>query len=182
MKKINFKEEYDLTFLWVGTNDVLTKTSFITSPIKIIFKQKKAENIEEFKKNYKKIIEKLDNISKKIYVISPLILGENIESVWNKNLKVLSGEIKKIIKENKKIEYIDIQKIFFNYLSSKDTSDYMLETPGIISDYLAKKPEKIKQISKKRHLYLTIDGVHLNKKGAGIVADIIYKKVKNEKN
>jgi len=150
----------------------------IQTAFKLILNQKATEDLEDFRKNYDQILNIIKPFSKKIYTVSPLILGENIKNIWNESLRVLSNEITKISSKSKNIEYIDLQKKIYKILSSQKSSEYIIETKGQIGDYISKTSENIKKISNKNHLQLTIDGVHLNNKGAQIVADIFYKTIK----
>jgi len=101
-----------------------------------------------------------------------------MKNIWNESLRLLSNEITKISSKSKNIEYIDLQKKNYKILSSQKSSEYIIETKGLIGDYISKTSENIKKISNKNRLQLTIDGVHLNNKGAQIVADIFYKTIK----
>ena len=174
---MNLSEKYDIVFLWVGTNDVLTHNSMMRSAIKIVFNQTITENQDEFRECYIDIINTISPIANKIFIVLPLLLGEDIENEWNKKLGLLSGEIKDISSDFKKVENIDPQKEFFSFISSKKPSKYMLDSAGVISDYLAKTPGNIDRISLKRGLHVTIDSAHLNDIGAHMVADIFYKKL-----
>ena len=177
---MNLSEKYDITFLWVGTNDVLAHTSMLQSAIKVIFNQTWTENKDEFRECYIDIINTISPVAKKIFTVSPLLLGEDIENEWNKKLECLSGEIRDLSFEFENVEYINLQKEFFSFLSSKKPSLHMLESTGAISDYLAKTSGDINRISHKRGLHVTIDGAHLNNVGAQMVADTFYKIITGE--
>jgi len=153
----------------------------VQTAFKLILNQKATEDMEQFRREYNELLDYIDPFSKKIYTVSPLILGEDLKNIWNESLKILSEEIKKISKKSKNITYIDLQKTFYDFLESKDPTDYIIETKGLLRDYLAKSHDNIDKTSKIRGLHLTIDGAHLNNIGAKIVADTFYNIITGEK-
>jgi lysophospholipase L1-like esterase len=123
IKKMNISKKYDIAFIWIGTNDVFKKVSNRYPLINKFLKQTYAKDIEEFRKYYLEIIETVSVNAKKIFTVSPLLIGEDTNNKWNEELGRLCEEIKEISKlEN--VEYIDLRKDFISVLSSKDISSY----------------------------------------------------------
>ena len=181
IKKMNISEKYDIAFIWIGTNDVLVHVSNRYPLLKRFFNQPGVQNTEEFRKYYLDIFGIISANTKKIFAVSPLLIGEDTHNKWNKELGRLSTEIKDLSSELKNVEYIDLRKDFISALSSKKISSYILL--GTITDsvftWLFNNPERVEEKSKERGLYLTLDGVHLNDAGAKMVADIFLKHIKN---
>jgi len=180
IKKMNISKKYDIAFIWIGTNDVLVNVSNKYHLLKKVLDQPYAQNIEELRKYYLDIIENVSENAKKIFTVSPLIIGEDTQNKWNGELEQLCEGIKDLSSKKENVEYIDLRDAFFSILSSKKTSSYIL--PGTINDlvfaWLFNNPKLVEKKSKERGLHLTIDGVHLNHEGAQIVADAFLKRIK----
>ncbi len=162
----------DITFLWIGTNDIFAKISNFYPVFKFFSKQVCAENHEEFSYYYKEILYMLSCKSKKVICISPIFIGENLKNRWNIKLKALSNIIKDISKSFENVTYFDLRNMFSSKLESKNPSNYIVKSNiRVFFDYLIyNKPEKINKKSKDRGLFFTLDGVHLNEKGAEIAS------------
>jgi len=183
IKKMNISKTYDIAFIWIGTNDVLVNVSNKYPLLKKILNQPCIQNIEEFRKYYLNIIETVSANAKKIFTVSPLLIGENTHNKWNEELRRLCEEIKDLSSKIKNVEYIDLRKDFISTLSSKKTSSYI--SPGTIIDivfaWLFNNPERVEKKSKERGLHLTLDGAHLNYAGAQMTADVFLKHIKANK-
>ncbi len=182
MKRRGIKN-HDISFIWIGTNDVLANVRKDYPIFKLLAGQIWSKKDEEFEEYFRKIIELLNNKSKKIFTIPPIFIGEDIKNKWNKKLNKKSKIIKQVSKEYEKVEFIDIRKKIYPKLR-KDTSKYIMKnTLKVIMDYLRYKDiKRADKKSEKRGLQFTLDGVHLNSKGAKIVADIFYEKIKEVEN
>ncbi len=178
--KDKLTEEADICFLWIGTNDVFVKVSKLYSILKFISRQKPAENHEEFSYYYKEILYILSENSHKVVCISPTFVGENLDNKWNLELKELSKIINSLTKNFENVKYFDLRSIFYKKLKSENPSDFIIKRiRHLIFDYLfCRSTEKINLRSKKRDLIFTLDGVHLNEKGAEIVADALVDYIK----
>jgi len=84
--------------------------------------------------------------------------------------------IKELSKSYSNVEYLDIRDLFINQLTTKKPSGYLTKnTTSVIFDkFIYAKPEDIDACAEKRGLHFTLDGVHLNTKGAQIVADSFF--------
>lgn len=137
----------------------------------------------DFTEEYEKLIWKLSD--KKIKAISIPCIGENIESDLNAKVDKYNESIKNLcIKYG--VAYVDFnkwQKEIINnsnpgtgYFISKNPFDVMIDS--LITTYLGFSS----WISKKRKLIVTVDGVHLNKKGAKGLAHLIEEDVEGKNN
>jgi len=182
IRKMKLKETYDIAFLWIGTNDILVNVSKKYPIIKRCCMQPWAKNMNDFSKRYQKLLELISKNAKKIFVVSPAIIGEDVNNKWNEKLGELSLEIKKISSKFKNIDYIDMHKEFTSFLSTKKPSKFILN--GIFRDVIAawlfNIPERVEKKSRERGLYLTLDGAHLNAAGAQMVSNIFLRCIKNE--
>jgi lysophospholipase L1-like esterase len=157
--------DYDLSFLWIGVNDVYSKLLSVQA-------QPVAKNHDEFKTYYEKVLELVMESSKKVVTVSPAIVGENIENESNKEINELNNLIQSIAHKHANVSFLDIQSLFFSHLSLVSSSDYIgIKVMRVMGDALFyKKTSRIDKISKERGLHLTLDGLHLNSTGAQIVA------------
>lgn len=178
MKRMDIKD-YDISFVWIGTNDVLANVRKSYPIMKVLAGQIWIKTEEEFEEYFRKVIDLIENKSKKIFTIPPIFIGEDINNKWNKKLDNISKIIKHVSKEYDNIEFVDIRKKIYPKLKTKKT-DYIMKNPlKILMDYLRfKNPKKVDEKSELRSLQFTLDGVHLNSAGAKIVSDIFYKKIK----
>jgi len=182
IKKMKLNETYDIAFLWVGTNDILVHVSKKYPIIKMCCMQPWAKNINDFSNRYQKLLEMITGNAKKIFTVSPAIIGEDVNNKWNEKLGELSLEIKKISSKFKNVDYIDMRKEFISVLSTKKSSNFILNSiwRDIIAAWLFNDPERVEKKSKERRLYLTLDGAHLNTVGAQMVTNVFLRYIKNE--
>jgi len=182
IKKMNIDKTYDIAFLWIGTNDILVHVSKKYPIIKTCCMQPWVKNINDFSNRYQKLLKMISKNAKKIVVVSPAIIGEDVNNRWNKKLGELSLEIKKISSKFKNVDYIDMHKEFTSFLSTKKPSKFILNGifRDVISAWLFNIPERIEKKSRERGLYLTLDGAHLNAAGAQMVSNTFLRCIKNE--
>ncbi|MEI6089926.1 MAG: SGNH/GDSL hydrolase family protein [bacterium] len=111
----------------------------------------------------------------KIILLTIGCVGEDLNSKLNLQRNEFNEIIRNVAAEEN-IILADTQAEFDRFLSGKAHSSYCLDNLWAVIwwDKLHKDPDKL---SKKRKLFLTIDGVHLNKKGAAIFADCILNKI-----
>ncbi len=178
-RKIEDLSSYDSIVLFVGVNDLFGKLTSTYRVLKVLMKQVWAKNEIEFSKQYKQTIEFLLTKTDKLFVIPPLFIGEEVNNKWNKQLDDYVASIEAICKSYSNVTYVDVRTDCITYLEDKSISGYM---PFKISELLKdvkelKTNEDVDERSKNRGLHLTLDGVHINSKGAKIIADGIIKAI-----
>jgi lysophospholipase L1-like esterase len=179
LAKINFKSPLDIAFIWVGVNDVFVKTRRFFPLFKRIRRQPWAKNHPEFQDCYQSIIEFLRDKIAQIFVLSPLFIGEDLDNAWNKELAVLSKIIKDLAITYPNVEFIDLRDHFIPLLALKNVSPYVRKSVfRVILDALfARTPEESRKKAPETCLHFTIDGVHLNRAGAEMIADVLLEKI-----
>ncbi|AIO18397.1 GDSL-like Lipase/Acylhydrolase [Candidatus Izimaplasma bacterium HR1] len=180
IKKIKHLEEYDLVFVFIGVNDVYSKINRKHEVMKALRRQYWSKDNVEFRALYYDLIKYLDTKCRKVVIIPPLLFGENLKSKWNEELKEYIEVIKDILKEYPHIDYLDVYSAFVEYLKDKEVVDYIPESlfrTGMDAAVLVNN-QLADQESDERGLHLTLDGVHLNSKGAKLTADIIADYIK----
>lgn len=171
---------FDISVLWVGVNDIFVKTSWAFPILKNLRGQPWVKDQPEFKANYKKLMEYIIGKSSHIITISPLFIGEDLNSIWNQKLNDLSKIIEAITREFKQSTFIDLQAVFSPLLENKKISPFIPKsvTKLLLSLFFRRSDRKTEGLTAKRKLHYTIDGVHLNDTGAEIVADEIAQKIR----
>ena len=159
-------EGYDLSFLWIGVNDVYSKLLKVQA-------QPVAKDFDEFKDYYVKVLELIIESTKKVIAVTPAIVGENTNNASNIEIKQMNALIESIASKYENVSFLNMQSVFFNHLSKVNPSEYMnTKVMRVMMDVLLyKKASRVDKVSKKRGLHLTLDGIHLNSAGAQIVAD-----------
>ncbi|MFD2444943.1 SGNH/GDSL hydrolase family protein [Bacillus sp. CGMCC 1.16607] len=170
-EKIDF--EYDITFIWIGVNDLYSNVLGVKQhPV--------VRSHTEFRHFYEKVIETALTWSKKVITVSPALIGERVGNQWNRELKELSNLIKDISSKYTEVTFLDLHQTFANEVRNKNCSDYISIKPmKVLIDVLfMRKRFQVDKAAQKRGLHLTLDGVHLNSKGADIVANLYEKLLK----
>ncbi|NLP50072.1 SGNH/GDSL hydrolase family protein [Bacillus sp. RO1] len=163
--KNKIDQDFELAFLWVGVNDIYSKLLKVQA-------QPIARNSEEFRQYYENVLETVMQFTKEVVVVSPALIGENLNSS-NRGLLNLSIILKEISKEHKNVSFIDLHQAFTKQLETLQSSEYLSTGLGrLVKDvFLYRSPKRVDRLAEERGLHLTIDGVHLNSKGANIVVE-----------
>ncbi|SET30338.1 Lysophospholipase L1 [Natronincola peptidivorans] len=172
------KSECNNYILQIGTNDVLLphlKECSNAWKNKIKVKNKAPiVDLSRYRDEYEKLIEVLH--TKHISIISIPCLGENLNSDLNKKVDAYNLVIMNIC-NNKGIRYINFNSWQKKSIREKENHYFISENPNdviwdsLLTTYLGLSG----WISKKRDLDITVDGVHLNCKGAIGLAKLIMK-------
>jgi len=180
VKKMNDLESFDQIVLFVGVNDVFGKLSIPYKILKTLTRQRWAKNSSLIKKQYEELISFVINENKNIIIIPPILIGENLDSIWNEELLDLIKIIHDIsINEN--IAYLELHNEFEKYLMNKVISDYLpIKLTDLLRDVKMLTTESlVDQKSRDRGLHLTLDGVHINSRGANIISKAIINYINN---
>ncbi|WP_286926913.1 MULTISPECIES: SGNH/GDSL hydrolase family protein [Lysinibacillus] len=166
LEKSKLASYYDLSFLWIGVNDVYAKLLKVQA-------QPVTKDHQEFKENYVNVLEMILASSKHVVLVTPALVGEEIRNASNMELKELSSIIHSISSKYANVSFLNMQKVFESHLEQVDSSDYInTNVLKVMKDVLFyKDPLRIDRLSQKRGLHFTLDGVHLNSKGAELVVD-----------
>jgi len=170
---------FDVFVLFVGINDIFGTLTWQYKFLKALKKQTATKSIVQFEASYSAILNYLSSFNKKIIVVPPLLLGEEVNSNWNQQVAELVSVIEKVVMENKDARFLDIRKVFIDVLKNRDISSYMpLSILELGKDVTRlKTAQSVDQKSKERGLHVTLDGVHINSEGANIIASNIVKEL-----
>lgn len=172
-------DNYDISILWAGGNDILSKILYKSTILGKEPEQKPCTSIDEFISYYDQILKLLLLHSKHIITVPPLTIGENFNNEWNKELEQLALAIRNISENYSNITYVNLRPKFAQTLEGLNSSDYILKSVvGLLKDTIKlKTPELVDEKSSERGLVLTLDGVHLNSKGAQLVKEIFAESI-----
>ncbi|CAG9622453.1 SGNH/GDSL hydrolase family protein [Sutcliffiella rhizosphaerae] len=170
MKK-EMEKDFDLAFLWIGVNDIYSRLLKVQA-------QPITRGSEEFKDFYESVLEIVKKAAKRVVVVSPAVIGETINSS-NRGLLNLSIIIEEIAKQQKAVTFIDLQAKFMEELETRRSSDFLnIGVVQLVKDvFFYKSAKRIDKLSATRGLHLTMDGIHLNSRGANLVAEAYAEKI-----
>ncbi|HUW89981.1 MAG TPA: SGNH/GDSL hydrolase family protein [Candidatus Nanopelagicaceae bacterium] len=162
-------EKYDIIVIEAGHNDLflpyLKKKWNFTST-------RKVAPLNKIKDFYDNGLRAISLHSKAKIIITTLsCLGEDVSSSLNQKRRLVNDQIKEV--GSKHGAYIaDVSPLFDKILRKCNSSNYLMDNPlNLVFDYFrSKRMNWAESISRKRRLVLTIDGGHLNSKGAIIYA------------
>ncbi len=180
VKSIKTLDQFDIFVLFIGVNDVYGKINLSHKILKRIRRQVYTDNLETFRLEYQSLIAFLETFNTDIILVPPLIMGEQLDNIWNEELGEFVKIIKDIIKNYNNIHYLPLRDMFLSYLNEVEVSNYLpfsIYETGMDAIQL-KTNELVDQKSLERGLHLTLDGVHLNSKGAKMVSKEICQKIK----
>jgi len=169
----NLVHPVDVSFLFVGVNDILVHVKPQFGWIKILARQPWAKTVAMFAEYYQKTLDLLTPKSSFIFAVSPLFIGEDMTNVWNQQLAALNNDIVQMAGGYKNVEYLDVRSEFIEVLDADLISSYVLSsaTQVVIDTLFLRKNEQVDRKSAARGLQLTMDGVHLNSHGAKLIAE-----------
>jgi len=172
----------DISFLWIGVNDVLVRTRRSFPLLKRLRHQPWAEDHLEFEAYYRSIMEFFRDRIGRLVTLPPLFIGEDLDNPWNRELAVLSDIIRDLSAAFPHAGFLDLRPRFSSLLASKKISPFVPKNiVGVVRDaFFTKTQEDLENRAVSRGLHFTIDGVHLNTAGASIVALAIQEKMRSE--
>ena len=177
IKKLDLSE-YDCLVVFIGINDIFGKLNRSHKIVRVLQNQVASKDKDTFILEYKEMMDYLLTFGKRLIIIPPLLLGEDLNNNWNKKVRELEIEIELLI-TNYNLPYLDVQKKMYEYLEHKEQSSFLpIDLRVIAKDVVSLTSlEHIDKKAKERGLHLTLDGVHLNTKGASFVAKEIVKEL-----
>lgn len=176
--------EWDLIVISAGHNDIILPEFMQKTEIHrgIVKRLKKSGSIpasgaEEFISTYKKFIADVRNITDATIILTTLsCLNEDLTSSTNEKRFLYNQEIRKLASENN-IQTAEVAEAFNRILQKSVCRDYFMDNlfESVLFDrYKSKTVPGVDRLSSKRALHLTIDGIHLNSKGAEIYAEQFF--------
>jgi lysophospholipase L1-like esterase len=185
LKRINkpsLFSDIDGIVLHIGINDIYGNLSPYYKVLKWLKHQSPAKNIDIFKKHTINLFEYLTSFNIPIYFVPPLFLGEDLSSKWNQTVSNYRKTMIQVAKDFEKIHVINVFEDMKKELENSIQSKYLpIKITSLLSDVRHLTTlELINQKSRERGLIFTLDGVHLNERGARILASRILQVIKSD--
>ena len=162
-------EYYDVIIIEAGHNDLFlpyVKSKWKFTSIRKVTPLNKMQSV------YNNGLEMVGLLSKAKIILTTLsCLGEDFSSQINQKRRFINDKIKEI-GSNHEAYLADVSSVFDKILRKSFSSYNLIDHPlNMVLDYFrSKRTNLVEKICKKRGLVLTIDGGHLNSKGAIIYA------------
>lgn len=180
------QSSYDMILFEAGLNDLLAPEM---STKGFLFRQKFTRIISEvydkpdaFEKAYRAAIESIKHKTHATVIIATLgCMNENLELPINKKRCVYNSIIRDIAIETG-CGLVDAGALFDGYLRRCRTRDYLMKgfwNTAYFDRFQCSVMGCPDYLSKKRGLHLTIDGVHLNSRGANLFRDETERQIKS---
>jgi hypothetical protein len=171
--RTGFPGHFDLAFLWIGVNDVTSKVN----PVMRLLGFRPAKDMAEFQTCYREILDLVTRQATRVMLVPPVLKGEDLQSQWNWQMDSISRLIRRLASTYAGTGFLDLRETFTSALAGRVTSDYLHENPLTVArDLLGSFGDTyVDKKSARRGLYLTLDGVHLNSRGARMAADAFIK-------
>jgi len=179
LRKTTWEAPFDIIFLWIGVNDVWVHVSPLYPFIKRLRRQSWARNADDFLQDYRLLLDLLIPQAKHLFTVSPLFIGEDLDNPWNQELEQLTDGIAALSQTYQGVSFINLRDSFSSRLKIKKTLPFTpKKTTQIIRSILrsSRNQPPVNQ-SHSPGLHFTLDGVHLNRVGAEIVAEEFSQKI-----
>lgn len=178
LQTLPFPTDIEIAFLWVGVNDVFLKVSPSFGLLRRLRNQHWSANQTEFEASYRKLLAYLQPRVRHVVTVSPLFIGEQLDNLWNRALESIIAAVERISAQYYVSRYIPLREAFVRELAQEPSSDYLARSLAVIQlDKLLRTPQQVDAVSARRGRRFTLDGVHLNSRGANIVAEIFYQTI-----
>ena len=173
VSRMEFGEPFDVACLWVGVNDVLRRDGWPVQTFHRALGQRRARDVDEFRACYRATLDVLCDRAGRVIVAPPVLKGEKLDNPWNRRLARLEGAIRDLAAGREGVEFLDLRTTFAEALAGRPTTDYASRDPFrvLIDAARLRTPEQVDRVATARGMYLTLDGVHLNSRGARLAAD-----------
>jgi len=186
-KKIAYDADYDSIVFEAGYNDILlpafkNKNFLFRSALSYLLKKQynPLGSPEAFAPAYQDIIRYLlSRTSAKIILTTLGCINENLDSELNQQRWAYNQIIRQTAQDFT-CALADVSPKFDKILSQQKNQDYFLEfffNTAALDLFHYKYLHRADELSRERNLLLTIDGVHLNSRGAGIFMKEIEKQL-----
>ncbi len=164
---------FDLAFVWTGVNDVLARISWASPITRRLFGKPWADTHEEFVAQYRELLETLSPYATHVIAVAPLFIGEDLSNPWNQVLDALALEIEALCAEFDRVEFLNLRPYMTDVVSGECASSFVEKHGlGTVWEAIAlRDAEAVDRVAAERGLCYTVDGVHLNSRGARAVAD-----------
>jgi lysophospholipase L1-like esterase len=175
---------FDLAFVWTGVNDVLAHVSNVSPWTRRLLGEPWTEGQDAFVSTYRELLAELQQMAQRIVSVAPLFVGEDLDNSWNRQLAQLSKAISEVCSSFENVEFLDLRPEMTDVASNRCDSSFV-ERSGLATVWEAvalHDADAVDRLSSERGLCYTLDGVHLNSRGAQVVADVLARVIEGNPN
>jgi lysophospholipase L1-like esterase len=164
---------FDLAFVWTGVNDVLARISWASPITRRLLGKPWADSRAEFVAQYRLLLETLVPHAARVVAVAPLFIGEDLSNPWNQELDVRAREMESLCTDFARVEFFNLRPYMTDVASGECASPFVEKRGlGTVWEAIAlRDSEAVDRVSAERGLCYTVDGIHLNSRGARAVAD-----------
>jgi len=179
LTRLRFGDPFDITFLWIGVNDVVGGSPWSFQVVNALLRKPHATSRDEFRAYYQATLDLLCRHARRVIAVSPLLKGEDLSNPWNHDLAALSRLVEELASRHERTGYLDLRAAFVRGLAGQPVSGYLpTSVIRVALDALTlRSDEQIDRQAAERGLHLTLDGIHLNSVGAGMVAKMFLETI-----
>jgi lysophospholipase L1-like esterase len=174
LTRSRFGDPFDIAFVWIGVNDIAGGSPLSFQIVNALVRKPHATSRDEFRAYCQATLDLLCRHARRVIAVSPLLKGEDIHNPWNRELEVLARVIEELTSHYERAEYVDLRRVFVQRLAGRRITSYLPRSViRVALDALTlRSDEQIDRQSAGRGLHLTLDGIHLNSVGAGLVTEM----------
>ncbi len=165
-------ERFDLAFVWTGVNDILARISWASPITRRLLGEPWVDTHEEFVEQYRELLVALSPHTVRIVAVAPLFIGEDLANPWNQVLDTLASEIESLCADFEGVQFLNLRPYMADIASGECSSPFIEKHGlGTVWEALAlRDAEAVDRVAAERGLCYTVDGIHLNSRGARAVA------------
>lgn len=175
VKRWNLEDRTDIAVIFIGVNDVFGKLTPSYRMLKMLRRQRWAPTQEHFERVYRLLLRGVTMRAGRVITIPPLLLGENQRNPWNTEIQALAGICRSVSSEFDNVHFLEIRERWVEELRGMAVSDYLPNRMRRLAEDKIKfsTAGQIDAAAARRGLHFTVDGVHLNTRGADFIAKAI---------
>lgn len=164
---------FDIAFLWIGTNDVYHKALRTFPLARQQLGRPWINSRRKFTRTYGALLNHLSGRTIQLFAVSPWFVGEDVHNPWNQELDMLTVAAQSLCTGYQNASFIDLRTQFRPRLPALESDRYLAGGAVIVARDLLRRRSgrQINDRGAQRGLRFTVDGVHLNDRGAEIVAN-----------
>jgi lysophospholipase L1-like esterase len=162
----------DVWIPWLGARSFGWKLWFWAQRLRA--GQKPTQDLDQFAALYRALIDKVQQSGAQVLVCTTTPVGERITTPLNRQLARLNGVIKHVAVD-RQVPVADVWQAFVEQLAPLPKPSSYLPGEWLLTwlDRRRLRSKPPDELSKKRRLYLTFDGLHLNSRGADLWANTV---------
>ncbi len=171
IRRIEIDAPLDVAVIWIGVNEVLREISPLYSLLNDLRGIPRSDSPEVFRAVYTEVLDFLGDRAARLIAAPPVLIGENLDNRYCRKLADLAAIEKELVEARADGDYVDLAEIYRRALAGKSISGYLPNKGLRILLDTRLTDEQIDEMSARRGLHVTLDGVHLNGEGARLAAE-----------